>query len=84
MIATLISHPSCLEHHMPPGHPECPARIEAIINQLMASGIDSLLYQRWKVVMIYWGSGAALLHTSNIGKVITNKHYLLQCKLHIN
>ena len=46
MIATLISHPSCHQHHMPTGHPECPERIDAITNQLMASGIDGLLYQR--------------------------------------
>ena len=46
MIATLISHPSCHQHYMPDGHPECPARIDAIANQLMANGIDGLLYQR--------------------------------------
>ncbi|HCS66005.1 MAG TPA: deacetylase [Cellvibrio sp.] len=31
---------------MPAGHPECPARIDAIANQLMANGIDGLLYHR--------------------------------------
>lgn len=46
MIATLISHPDCHNHHMPTGHPECPERIDAIANQLLANGIDSLLYQR--------------------------------------
>ena len=46
MIATLISHPSCHQHHMPAGHPECPERIDAITNQLMSNGIDGLLYQR--------------------------------------
>lgn len=46
MIATLISHPSCHQHHMPAGHPECPERIDAITNQLMANGIDGLLYHR--------------------------------------
>ena len=46
MIATLISHPSCQQHLMPAGHPECPARIDAIANQLMANGIDGLLYHR--------------------------------------
>ncbi|HSC68533.1 MAG TPA: histone deacetylase family protein [Cellvibrio sp.] len=30
---------------MPAGHPECPERIDAIANQLLANGIDSLLYQ---------------------------------------
>jgi acetoin utilization deacetylase AcuC-like enzyme len=46
MIATIISHPSCHDHHMPAGHPECPQRVDAISNQLLASGIDSLLYHR--------------------------------------
>lgn len=31
---------------MPAGHPECPERIDAIANQLLASGVDALLYQR--------------------------------------
>lgn len=46
MLATLISHPSCHEHQMPDGHPECPGRVDAIANQLLASGIDALLLQR--------------------------------------
>lgn len=46
MLTTLISHPSCHEHLMPEGHPECPGRIDAIANQLLASGIDALLYHR--------------------------------------
>lgn len=46
MIATLISHPSCHLHHMPTNHPECPERLDAINNQLMANGIDGLLYYR--------------------------------------
>ncbi|MFC3114277.1 histone deacetylase family protein [Cellvibrio fontiphilus] len=46
MIATLISHPLCHEHKMPAGHPECPQRLDAINNQLMANGIDGLLYYR--------------------------------------
>lgn len=46
MLTTLISHPSCREHEMPEGHPECPGRIDAIANQLIANGIDPLLCQR--------------------------------------
>jgi acetoin utilization deacetylase AcuC-like enzyme len=46
MIATLISHPSCHLHQTPINHPECPARLDAINNQLMANGIDGLLYYR--------------------------------------
>lgn len=31
---------------MPAGHPECPERLDAITNQLVASGIDALLLHR--------------------------------------
>lgn len=46
MIATLITHPACHLHLMPEEHPECPERLDAINNQLLASGIDSLIYHR--------------------------------------
>jgi acetoin utilization deacetylase AcuC-like enzyme len=34
-----ITHPSCLEHEMGPQHPECPARLTAIDDQLIMSGL---------------------------------------------
>jgi len=34
-----ISHPLCLKHDMGAHHPECPARIHAIEDQLIASGL---------------------------------------------
>ena len=43
MQTAYISHPSCLLHDMGRGHPECPARIKAIEDQLIASGLYSLL-----------------------------------------
>lgn len=46
MLATYISHDLCKQHLMPEHHPECPARIDVIDNQLMASGIDGLLLQQ--------------------------------------
>ncbi|WP_339898856.1 histone deacetylase family protein [uncultured Gilvimarinus sp.] len=46
MTAIIISHPVCLEHLMPDGHPECPARLEAIHNQLLSSGLDFVLGER--------------------------------------
>jgi acetoin utilization deacetylase AcuC-like enzyme len=46
MLATYISHDICKQHLMPEHHPECPARIDVIDNQLMASGIDGLLLQQ--------------------------------------
>ncbi|MEJ2310344.1 MAG: histone deacetylase family protein [Gammaproteobacteria bacterium] len=41
-----ISHAAFLQHEMGPHHPESPARLYAINDQLIASGIDPLLYHR--------------------------------------
>lgn len=38
-----ITHPSCRLHDMGSWHPECPERLDAINDQLMASGVLSLL-----------------------------------------
>jgi len=38
-----ITHPSCLQHEMGPDHPECPDRLTAIRDQLIASGLDAQL-----------------------------------------
>lgn len=38
-----ISHPLCLKHDMGAHHPECPERIHAIEDQLIASGLMSFL-----------------------------------------
>ncbi|MGE5666900.1 MAG: histone deacetylase family protein [Betaproteobacteria bacterium] len=36
-----ITHPSCMDHEMGSGHPECPERLTAIGDQLIASGLDA-------------------------------------------
>jgi acetoin utilization deacetylase AcuC-like enzyme len=38
-----ITHPSCLKHDMGPYHPECPDRLTAIADRMIASGIDGHL-----------------------------------------
>src|SRR3990172_12900331 len=38
-----ITHPDCLRHNMGEGHPEQPARLSAIEDQLIASGVESHL-----------------------------------------
>jgi len=43
MTTAFISHPDCARHEMGAGHPECPARLSAISDQLIASGLDVLL-----------------------------------------
>ena len=43
MTTALITHRSCHRHDMGPHHPECPARLDAIADRLIASGLDSHL-----------------------------------------
>jgi len=43
MPTAYLSHPDCHRHDMGPGHPECPQRLAAIEDWLIASGIDVAL-----------------------------------------
>jgi len=43
MSTAFITHPDCLKHDMGAGHPEQPACLSAIEDQLIASGIDGYL-----------------------------------------
>ena len=43
MPTAYITHPSFLLHDMGPYHPECPDRLRAISDRLVASGLDGLL-----------------------------------------
>lgn len=45
MFTAYITHPACLKHDMGADHPECPARIHAIEDQLIASGLFNFLAQ---------------------------------------
>ena len=45
MQTAYITHPLCLKHDMGAHHPECPARIHAIEDQLIASGLFGYLQQ---------------------------------------
>jgi acetoin utilization deacetylase AcuC-like enzyme len=45
MQTAYITHPDCLKHDMGAGHPECPARLGAIEDQLIASGLMPYLQQ---------------------------------------
>lgn len=44
MTTAYLTHPSSLKHDMGEGHPECPARIHAIEDRLIASGLMPFLY----------------------------------------
>jgi len=45
MTTAYLTHPSSLKHDMGAGHPECPARIQAVTDQLISSGLLPLLEQ---------------------------------------
>ena len=45
MSTAFITHPDCLLHDMGAGHPESPARLQAINDQLLASGLSIGLLQ---------------------------------------
>src|SRR5215217_7018214 len=46
MSTAIYSHPDCLRHEMGEWHPECPARLQAIADQLISAHIDDLLDHR--------------------------------------
>ncbi len=43
MNTLFYSHPACRQHDMGEGHPECPARLDAITDHLRATGLDVAL-----------------------------------------
>ncbi len=43
MSTVFYSHPDCKLHDMGAGHPECPARLDAITDHLLATGLDIAL-----------------------------------------
>ena len=43
MTTAFYSHPDCREHDMGRGHPECPARLDAIHDHLIATGLADAL-----------------------------------------
>ncbi|WP_028100419.1 histone deacetylase family protein [Pseudoduganella violaceinigra] len=46
MSTAIYSHPDCRRHEMGDWHPECPARLQAISDQLINAQIDGLLEHR--------------------------------------
>ncbi len=46
MRTALISHPACRKHKMQDDHPECPARLDAIHDRLLASGLEMALIHK--------------------------------------
>jgi acetoin utilization deacetylase AcuC-like enzyme len=46
MSTAIYTHPDCQRHEMGADHPECPARLQAIADQLILAHIDDLLEHR--------------------------------------
>lgn len=46
MSTVFYSHTDCRLHDMGPGHPECPQRLDAISDHLLATGLDIALMHR--------------------------------------
>ena len=46
MSTAFYSHPDCHAHEMGAGHPECPQRLDAIADHLLATGLDVALCYR--------------------------------------
>ena len=42
----IFSHPDCRKHDMGYGHPECPERLDAIHDRMLASGLSGAVEQR--------------------------------------
>ncbi|KNZ32162.1 MAG: deacetylase [Methylibium sp. NZG] len=63
MPTAFYSHPDCRRHHMGRGHPECPERLDAIDDFLLASGLDVALERREAPLLDLRVAGCA--HESN-------------------
>ncbi|MFY8298427.1 histone deacetylase family protein [Pseudoalteromonas sp. SS15] len=46
MRTAVISHPHCRKHKMIEDHPECPERLDAVSDRLLASGLDIAVAQK--------------------------------------
>jgi len=62
MTTAFYSHPDCRGHDMGAGHPECPGRLDAIDDYLIASGLGAALEQREAPMVAL--SDLALAHES--------------------
>jgi acetoin utilization deacetylase AcuC-like enzyme len=69
MTTGYYTHPDCKRHDMGAWHPECPARLQAIEDQLIASRIDQLLDHREAplaamedIARVHTGAAIARIH----------------------
>ena len=68
MSTVFYSHPSCRLHDMGAGHPECPARLDAISDHLLATGLDVAL--QFREAPVATAEQIARAHTSRyVGEI---------------
>jgi acetoin utilization deacetylase AcuC-like enzyme len=70
MTTAYFSHPDCRTHDMGRGHPECPARLDAIEDHLLATGLDIAL-TRFEAPLARQ-SDLVLAHTSGYVSELTD------------
>jgi acetoin utilization deacetylase AcuC-like enzyme len=71
MAIAYITHHDCQLHDMGPGHPEQPARLSAINNRLIASGLEMLL-QQYDAPLIERGALEAVHDPDYIDRIFTS------------
>ncbi|MCX8049770.1 MAG: histone deacetylase family protein [Methylohalobius sp.] len=69
MTTYIYTHPACFEHLTPPGHPECPARLKAVLQALKDERFTSL---EWQMAPAASWQQLRLVHTqSHIDSIAT-------------
>ncbi len=68
MTTALITHPACLNHTPPPGHPESPDRLKAVLAAFESSDFEELL--RLEAPMASRGQLALAHDSSHVARVL--------------
>jgi acetoin utilization deacetylase AcuC-like enzyme len=88
MSTAIYSHPDCLRHEMGEWHPEAPARLQAIDDQLILSRVEGLIEQRdaplaeLSAIARNHSAGAIALVRDNIPAA--GEYYPLDCDTMLN
>lgn len=67
----VYTHPACLEHQPGPGHPECPARLQAVTEALRAAlpGLD------WREAPLASREAASRVHAASLVEAIFDARF---------
>ena len=77
MTTAFYSHPECRGHDMGRGHPECPQRLDAIDDYLLASGVDVALERRElaRIVLVHLEIKIAAIEGDRFVNVMNDVSY---------